>query len=179
MEWPRRSKTPTPRHLLRPHLRFFLDNVPKGLRRRHHRPPPLLPTHPLAHSASGSRFCLRRLRHNRLASVWPCVCLSRKPPLIAARSALLFLHGHLHVRSCYDGWGGYGRRCTRPSRSRHGGSCNRRRLPLAASLVRREGAWPLAAKGAPFVGVSAWTPDRSFHVLGYVELDPAPICRLC
>ena len=27
--------------------------------------------------------------------------------------------------------------------------------------------------------ISAGTPDRSLHILGYVELDLPPICRLC
>ena len=60
-------------------------------------------------------------------------------------------------------------------------SCNNRgrRLLLAASLMGREGTWPLGAKGAPSVGVSAGTPDRPLHILGYVELDLPPTCRLC
>ena len=41
------------------------------------------------------------------------------------------------------------------------------------------GTWPLGAKGAPSVGVSAGTPDRPLHILGYVELDLPPVYRLC
>ena len=56
---------------------------------------------------------------------------------------------------------------------------NGRRLLLAPSLMGREGCAALGAKGAPSVGVSAGTPDRPLHILGYVELDLPPICRLC